>query len=279
MAILGNEQFKMKFNAHYITKFIIAIDEGFLDVDKKAEKERLKQLATADSAMLENKGMNLKKFPYYGKLIMCSNDADSVMKLEEGENRWFVVKVNPIDKSLLDPDLESKMKEEIPAFLNYLKYREIFHPRENRLWFKDDYFITDQFREIVDNTRNYLEKEVTDFIIELFQTYRVNSMLIDIPWLVKQINQDAKYKIGKIEVKKFLKDKKKLLPMACCRVKIPSGFREDNVTVDFFTYMGRPYEFLAKDWIQEEIETINEEPENLNNAIQMKIENLSNAPF
>ncbi len=57
MCILGNEQFKMKFNSHYISKFIIAVDEGFLEVDKKAEKERLKQLVTPDSAYLESKGM------------------------------------------------------------------------------------------------------------------------------------------------------------------------------------------------------------------------------
>ena len=87
MCILGNEQFKMKFNSHYISKFIIAVDEGFLEVDKKAEKERLKQLVTADSAYLESKGMDVRKINYYGKLIICSNDADRVMKIDEGESR------------------------------------------------------------------------------------------------------------------------------------------------------------------------------------------------
>ena len=258
MAILGNEQFKMKFNAHYITKFIIAIDEGFLDVDKKAEKERLKQLATADSAHLENKGMNLKKFPYFGKLIICSNDADSVMKIEEEENRWFVVKVNPLSNEDLDPDLELKMKEEIPAFLNFLRTRDIFHPREDRLWFKTEYFITDQFQSIVDNTKNYLEKEVTEFISEMFYVYKQSSMKIDINWLVKQINQDAKWKIGKIELKKFLKEKKKMVPLSSCRVNIPYGYQDDDTTINFLKYMGRPYEFISQDWIDEVFETSTE---------------------
>jgi hypothetical protein len=98
MCILGNAQFQMKFNGHYITKYIISIDEGFLEVDKKAEKERLKQLVTADSAFVEFKGMNVRKINYYGKLIICSNDADRVMKIEDGESRWFVVKVPVLKK-------------------------------------------------------------------------------------------------------------------------------------------------------------------------------------
>ncbi len=115
MVILGNEQFKMKFNAHYITKFIIAIDEGFLEVDKKAEKERLKQMVTADDVYLEYKGMNVEKVDYYGKLVMCSNDADRVMKIDDGESRWFVVRVPVLTEK--DPDLKKKLAEEIPAWL------------------------------------------------------------------------------------------------------------------------------------------------------------------
>ena len=141
MVILGNEQFKMKFNGHYITKFIIAIDEGFLEVDKKSEKERLKQLVTADAVYLENKGQNVRKINYYGKLIICSNDADRVMKIDDGESRWFVVRV-PVLKEK-DPDLETKLREEMPALLHFIYNRPIHHPRVDRLWFKAEWFLTD----------------------------------------------------------------------------------------------------------------------------------------
>ncbi len=253
MCILGNAQFQSKFNAHYITKFLISIDEGFLDVDKKAEKERLKQLATADTAYLENKGMNMKKFPYYGKLIICSNDADSVMKMEDGENRWFVVKVSPITEP--DPDLEKKLKEEIPAFLYFIRNREIFHPREDRLWFKTDYFLTDQFKEIVENTRTRFEKEFMEMISDMFLSYKQQTMKIDLPWLHKTLNQEMKYKVDKTDIKKYLKEKRKMSPIGNCRCHIPTGFKEgvngeDEVTFD--THPGRPFEFFVTEWLTEE---------------------------
>jgi hypothetical protein len=249
-AILNNELFKMKFNSHYITKFIIAIDEGFLDVDKKAEKERIKQLATADTAYLENKGMNIKSFPYYGKLILSSNDADNVMKIEETDTRWFIVKVPPIEGTR-DPDMEQKLKEEIPAFLHYLATRNIFHPRQDRLWFKTEYFLTEQFRIIMEATRNMTEKILNDLMQELFVTYQINNMKIDLAWLTKALNQESKYRISKMEIKKIMEARGYKLEMS--RVRIPIGFNEMGGAdvVNFENYPARCYDLNAKDWVKE----------------------------
>lgn len=253
MAILGNDQFKMKFNAHYITKFIISIDEGFLDVDKKAEKERLKQLATADTAYLENKGMNIQKFPYYGKLIICSNDADNVMKMEDEETRWFVVKVPRISDEDEDPFLEEKMKTEIPAFLHFIRNRKIFHPRVSRLWFKTEWFITEQFKVIVENTRSVLEKEISEFIREMFFTYKVLEMGLPLEWLINKMNNQLKYRVNKTDIKKYLNEKKKMVAENR-RSFIPIGFKEtmqntEEVEWDRKTAYGRPYIFKIADWL------------------------------
>ena len=75
--ILNNQRFQMNFNGHWASKFIIGLDEGFLDVDKKAEREKLKQMVTANEMFLELKGVDVKTIPYYGHLIICSNDAES----------------------------------------------------------------------------------------------------------------------------------------------------------------------------------------------------------
>jgi hypothetical protein len=274
MAILGNDQFKMKFNAHYIQKFIIAIDEGFLDVDKKAEKERLKQLATADTAFLENKGMNVKKFPYYGKLIICSNDADSVMKMEDGENRWFVVKVHPIPDEELDPDLERKMKAEIPAFLNYLINRQIFHPRTDRLWFKTEWFITEQFKAIVENTKSGFEKGLNSLIQDMFLMYKVQSVKVDLKYLCGILNEELKWKVNKDDIKKYFQEKKSLKPVGAVRTQWPIGWIPGPNGVDIINYyseMARPYELFYKDWLTQEqlqeFETNETEVEDKNSAI------------
>lgn len=282
MCILGNEQFKMKFNAHYITKFIVAIDEGFLDVDKKAEKERLKQLVTASSAYMENKGMNVSKIPFYGKLVICSNDADRVMRIDEGESRWFVVKVpviptrevtgkelidagesrlegKPIDPAARykimdsDPDLEQKMMKEIPAVLSYLRERSIAHPRVSRLWFKPEWFITDQMRVIIETTKNRVDRVFEDWISEQFLLYKVTSLRYPMKFLTEVFNdpKNSKYKIDAIELKAYLQERRGLKPEAPQRFRRPTGFNVDG-NIQYADEMARPISFKHAEWLTPE---------------------------
>jgi hypothetical protein len=287
MCILGNDQFKMKFNGHYITKYIISIDEGFLDVDKKAEKERLKQLVTANVAFLENKGMNVTKIAYYSKVIICSNDADRVMKIDEGESRWFVVKVPVIPmkkltgKQMLElgyrtfsgkaieedkvyevpdvnPDLEVLMKKEIPAFIHFLRERQIFHPRVNRLWFDPEWFITEQFKVIVDQTKNRVDRVFEDWISEQFLLYRLPVLRYPLNYLTEIFNdpKNSKYRIDNIELKAYLVERKGLKPENTQRVKIPTGFAMNDVRlgieINYKDATARPLVFVAEKWLNEE---------------------------
>lgn len=260
MCILGNAQFQMKFNGHYITKFIIAIDEGFLEVDKKAEKERLKQLVTADSVYLENKGQNVRKINYYGKLIICSNDADRVMKIDEGESRWFVVRVPVIPKEEMDPDLEIKLKEEAEAWLNFLLNRPIHHKRSHRLWFDPEHFITEQMKVIVEATKNRIDRVFEDWIREQFLLYKDPVLRYPLKYLTEVFNdqKNSKYKLDGIEIKAYL-DKQGLKPQHPCRIKIPIGFdlpTDHNPSVEakkiYIDQLARPYEFLPDKWLTEE---------------------------
>ncbi len=221
--ILNNEQFKMKFNAHYITKFIIGIDEGYLDVDKRAEKERLKQLLTSNTQMLENKGMDLKDIPFYGKIILSSNEADNVMKMDDMDTRWFVVKVRQLKEEDLDHRLEENMMKEIPQYLHYIQERKIFHPNEDRLWFKPHRFITEQFRRVVEETKGTLDKSIHEWVLEQFYMYLCNRLVFTAVDIVKGINTDAKYKFQKYELLRFLKKKKNLKSSEIQRRYVPNG--------------------------------------------------------
>lgn len=294
MCILGNEQFKMKFNGHYITKFIIGIDEGFLDVDKKAEKERLKQLVTANTVYLENKGMNVTKINFYGKLIICSNDADRVMRIDEGESRWFVVKVpviprrkitgeeliqagertfdgNPVDPSKtyevvdVDPELEAKMMAEIPAVLHFLRHRDIFHPRVDRLWFKPEWFITEQMRVIVETTKNRVDRVFEDWITEQFLLYKLPVLRYPMTYLTEVFNdpKNSKYKIDAIELKAYLLERKGLKAGPPSRIKRPTGFNVDGV-IQYWEGIARPITFRAEEWLTEEQILELRQPTNLN---------------
>lgn len=260
MVILGNDQFKMKFNGHYITKFVIAIDEGFLEVDKKSEKERLKQLVTADSVYLENKGQNVRKINYYGKLIICSNDADRVMKIDEGESRWFVVRVPVIPVTERDPDLEIKLRSEVGAFLHFLKHRTIHHPRADRLWFKPEWFITAQQRLIEQTTKNRIDRVFEDWIREQFLLFKLPILRYSLKYLTEVFNdqKNSKYKLDAIELKAYLQSKNLKPGATPVRIKIPVAFDipEEGSPMDpkiiYVSKVERPYTFEAENWLTEE---------------------------
>lgn len=265
MCILGNAQFQMKFNGHYATKYIISIDEGFLEIDKKAEKERLKQLVTADSIYLEHKGMNVRKIAYYSKIIICSNDADRLMKIEEGESRWFVVRVPVVQKEKKDPDLELKMKAEAEAWLNFLFNRPIFHQRVDRLWFAQEDFITDQFRIIVEATKNRIDRVFESWLRDQFLLFRVPVLRYTTSHLVRVFNdsKNSKYKMDELDLKNYLTARDMVASKESIYHKTPTGFRETTYTDDnapqdtrpsivWWGGTGRPYTFRADEWLNQE---------------------------
>lgn len=278
MCILGNDQFKMKFNGHYITKYIIAIDEGFLEVDKKAEKERLKQLVTADSVYLENKGMNVRKVNYYGKLWISSNDADRVMKIDDGESRWFVVRVPVIQAEDRDPDLEVKLKAEVEAMLYFLHHRPIHHPRTDRLWFKPEWFITDQYRVIVETTKNRIDRVFETWLREQFLQFKLPVLRYTATLLVKIFNdpKNSKYKIDELDLKTYLANKGMVPTKDSMYHKSPMGYKETIYTegsgmepmdqtpqITWWSGTGRYYEFRADKWLTaDELPKMDEHTEN-----------------
>jgi hypothetical protein len=252
--ILDNERFKMNFNGHYASKFIIGLDEGFLDVEKKAERERLKKMVTSKTMFLEYKGMDIREIPYYGKLIICSNDADNLMKMEEEDTRWFVVKV-PRAKSK-DPDLEKKLMEEIPYYLHYIATRKVFHPKVDRLWFDPKDFETEQMRRIIEVTKSRIDAVVENWIKDLFLTYKEPTLRINRKTMLKYLNDPAvsKYKIDEKDLKYFLEDKKGLAYQSPGRCRLPiaiTGYDTSNIPkITYFDETQRHYLFRPEEWLK-----------------------------
>ncbi|MFN3803239.1 primase-helicase family protein, partial [Belliella pelovolcani] len=251
--ILNNDRFKMNFNGHYASKYIIGLDEGFLEVDKKAEKEKLKQLVTSDTIFLENKGMDIQEIPYYGKLIICSNDADNLMKMEDEETRWFVVKVPKLKKK--DPFLFDKMKEEIPAWLYFIANRKIFHKEVDRLWFDPKDFITDQMQRIIEVTKNQVDASVETWVKNIFLTYKVDELKIGRTTMLRYINENKKYRIDEEKLKYYLENKCKMPYTKTARCKIPIQIIDigpGNVpNIQFHNEVSRHYHFKPEEWLTE----------------------------
>lgn len=248
--ILGNEEFAMAFNSHYITKYIIGIDETFVDGDKKSQKERLKKLATDDKQFLQFKGSDVQEIDFYGKIIICSNDEEKFMKMEKEEVRWFVIKPPVIKEK--NPLLLEAMRRELPAFLNYIKNREVYHPNKSRAWFDPELIKTDQRNIVVNSSKLYYEEATTEFIKEHLTIYKKQELLMTVKHIVESINKTSKYKIAGADVKKFLKTKGLNPSEKVIRHKVPVGFisgLNNELNVREQDEVGTPYNFKASEWL------------------------------
>ena len=253
--IIDNERFKQSFNSHYISKYIIGIDEGFLDVDKRSEKERLKKLATDDRQYLEFKGADVQEIDFYGKIIIASNDADNLMKIEEGEIRWLVIRVTPFTTE--NPTLRDSMRAEIPAWLHFLQTRQIVHPNEGRAWFKPEHLKTEQLQLIIEQTRNRIDKVVDEFVIDTLKTYQpfgCTYFKLDLRGLVDTITKNgySKYKLDTTDLKNYLQDKKGMNPGKPGIIRFPTNIRTTN-GIDEPVYdtsrVARCYMFEYDKWV------------------------------
>jgi len=164
--ILGNEEFSTNFNSLYASKLIVCIDESF--IDKTIIKEKIKRLTTTDSINMEAKGRDSIRMDFFGKLVLSSNTEDNFIKMDEADNRFFVVKVPELTPMDYIPDLMTHLEDEIPAFLYLLKIRQMVYPRKSRLWFDPKVYETEALTKIRVNTRSIVQKELLRWFGDIF---------------------------------------------------------------------------------------------------------------
>jgi hypothetical protein len=167
-----------KFNAYYISKLYLFIDE--LKEDKPQVLETLKSLSTAKKAIYEQKGMNGVEINCILKICIASNKETGFLPVEREENRFLVVKVPKL--KVKDPNLLDKMLKEIPAFVHYLRERAITHPKKGRMWFEEGLLETDAGRKAKQANIPWNEKAV----------YNLMESIWDDIWEDKRILESSK---------------------------------------------------------------------------------------
>lgn len=135
MTYLTNDSFSSQFNADWANKLLIAIDEVLFN--KEELTEHIKYLSTTNINKMEAKGKDKREVEFFGKFILCSNNEDSFIKIDADEIRFWVIK---IPKSSNDnTNLLEKLIKEIPAFLYYLKNRQLkVNKPLSRMWFSQE---------------------------------------------------------------------------------------------------------------------------------------------
>lgn len=254
MSILDNERFTGKFTSHFVHKLIVALDEGFIPIEQKLMKERIKNYSTGRTVWLEGKGSNASEIYNFMHLIMCSNDESNFMQIDEGENRFCVLKVPtlPFD----DPQMLQKMEAEIPAFLYYLRTRKCYYPRnQGRFSFNPKVYETEALKVIQERTQNYIPKQIRDYVHDMFMLTGESYLSFTPKDISIGLLKSNNLKIEKTKIKEYLKYE---LGMKNSIEKIRYSLYEETMDPNTdngylkISQTGFPYEFFYKDFLDTE---------------------------
>ncbi len=164
MAVLSSHDFASQFNG-YATKNIIAIEETFLE--KKVTIEKLKAMATQKHIQINEKWAASYKVPFYGKIILTSNNEDKFAKIDKEEIRFFVRKLTTA--KIENHNIEEELLKEIPAFLHHLTTLPDVDFSVSRSGFTVSELNNDALRAVVNESRTWLAKDLEMLLADFFE--------------------------------------------------------------------------------------------------------------
>lgn len=209
MTFNTNEDFRSQFNSDWANKLIVAVDEVLLD--RREDSERIKNLSTAISYKAEAKGKDRSEVEFFAKFILCSNNENNPIIIDQGETRYWVRKVNPLEKE--NNRILDLLKSEIPQFLYYLQHRELSTKSESRMWFRHDFLTTDALRKIILYNRSKVEIEMLNIISEIVQAKQLDIYRFCIGDMMNMLGfRQLKAESG--QIRKILQNKWELQPEA-----------------------------------------------------------------
>lgn len=238
MTYIKGDSFSSQFNSDWTSMLIVAIDEVFFD--KKEITERLKYLSTTDKDKKEAKGKDREEVEFFGKFILCSNNEDNFIHIDENEIRFWIIKVKSIKSE--NTEFLKNLNKEIPYFLRYLIQRPFHSHKQTRMWFTESQIRTKALQRLVWKNNNKLESKIVELLYEFFENIE-DSKIYCIP-------QDIFNMLGKMfsrqywtvnDVRKILKENWKLEPqsnsLAYIKYDLDYGliFFQQNKTGRYFT--------------------------------------------
>lgn len=247
MTINTNDDFRSRFNADWSGKLIIGVDEVLLD--KKEDSERIKNLSTAQSNKIEPKGRDKFEQSFFGKFILCSNNEDSFIKIDNEEIRYWIRKINPLENKD-DINLLQKMKVEIPHFANFLNTRAISTIPTSRMWFNSEQLYTQALGNLINGNRSYVEKELHELLIDEFENSGQDELCYTAKNLLDMLKRNNLIVQSNYLIK-LLKEKYKLKPVNSSYKYYRTEFNSpENISgVNFTHEKGRFYTFKKENFI------------------------------
>ncbi len=165
----GNNDLQSDFNSVWVQRLAIVIDEA--QIDRNASTQMIKRYATETGKVVINeKNKAQREIDFFGKFIFCSNQEGRALFIERGDPRWAVFKVPTFAQKGIkdDPNLDSKIKAEIPAFLHFLANRKLTYKEASRMYFEPKVYETEQLHLYYNSAYSRTAKAIQQLVVDTF---------------------------------------------------------------------------------------------------------------
>lgn len=183
---LTPEIVESRFNSYWVGKLLGYIEEQADDSnDRKKQNAKVKNIVTAETLPSESKGKDPKLAFNFLKIVICSNDECTPVKIDPNDTRYWVRKVPALSKREEGIDILDECKKEIPFFLYFLQNRQMRYERKNRLWFDPAEIHTDAWRKIVAHSQSSLEQELREILLDIMREQQLDMLKYDLTALIE----------------------------------------------------------------------------------------------
>jgi len=181
MSLIFPTDLSRTFNGSYSRSNIIAIEETVVDQSHVVEK--IKALSTQKTINANLKNVNDFQLPFFGKIILASNNERKFMKVDAEEIRFFIRKINT--PSITNHNILNDMISEIPAFLYYLETLSIPDFKKSRMVFTAEEIANDSLKSVKNESHTWLYKELLAIFEDQFNNYFVGETMKATPKEIK----------------------------------------------------------------------------------------------
>ena len=184
---IGNHDIKSQFNDTYSDKLVAICEETLLE--RKKDAEIIKAMATASTITVNPKGQKQFEIGFFCKFMFFSNNRRMIYVTGHDERFWILeVKKPKAD----NPTIMEDMKKEIPAFIQYLKEREITAPRESRMWFHPNMIKTDTLKEAIAVNQPGDAAHLREWLKDMFIDFNLQEIQMPLKHLISEAFNGSK---------------------------------------------------------------------------------------
>lgn len=145
-------------------KSLVAVFEEISDAKKTLNK--IKAMSTAKKSSINEKYKPQVDFEPFVKLVILSNNAETMLKATEFDIRYWIRRLQPLTAEEYIPNFDDRLRAETPAVLYTLATREMATADQSRMYFSADAIKTDALAVVVENSLSDLAKTIKEWIAD-----------------------------------------------------------------------------------------------------------------